>query len=196
MSLRVSLALSLLCAAGAASAADGCPDLTGLPINQNVQWSQVWQVLNQQAPCTDNCHLGSSPTGDLDLSSPNISIYFLVGQQSSQSATALRVEPGNPQASLFWQKVACTDPDVGTPMPPPFGGVSVEILGLIYDWIEQGAYGENTEDPIPRDYMFRDSMESLRGLPPVTVVLPLGVPTEQHRQPDLQSRGFHGGPRT
>ena len=155
-------AIGLMALADAATAAGFCEDLSGLPINQNVEWPQVWQALTDGSSCTQNCHVGSFPTADLDLSSPGLSIYFLVGQPSSQNSSVMRVEPGRPQDSLFWQKVACGIPDVGTPMPPPSGGLSSEIRGLIYDWIEQGAYGENPEDPIPRDFMFRDSLESLR----------------------------------
>lgn len=162
MKLRLLLAIALCPIAAAAPAATGCSDLSGLPINENVEWSQVWTTLTNQSSCTQNCHLGSFPTADLDLSNPSISIYYLVGQPSSQAFAVKRVEPGYPQASLIWQKVACGIPDVGTPMPPPNGGVSLELQGLIYDWIEQGAYGENIEDPIPRDFMFRDSLESLR----------------------------------
>ena len=162
MKLSAVAAVALISLAGGAAASDLCEDLSGRPINQNVQWPQVWQALNDESSCTQNCHLGSFPTGDLDLSSPGISIYFLVGQPSSQNTGVMRVEPGRPYASLLWQKVTCGVPDVGTPMPPPFGGLSIEIRGLIHNWIEQGAYGENPEDPIPRDFMFRDSLESLR----------------------------------
>ncbi len=162
MKFRLVSAIALMSLTGSATAASFCEDLSGLPINQNVQWPQVWQALTDGSSCTQNCHMGSFPTGDLDLSSPGISIYFLVGQQSSQSFGVMRVEPGQPLASLFWQKAACGVPDVGGPMPPPSGGLSIELRGLIYDWIEQGAYGENPEDPIPRDFMFRDSLESLR----------------------------------
>lgn len=162
MKLHCVLGFVLAGAAGAASAANGCTDLTGLPINPNVEWPQIWQALNNESSCTQNCHLGSAPVGDLDLSSPTLAIYFLVGQASSQISGLNRVEPGNPLASLLFQKVACAAPDVGSPMPPPFGGVSVTLQGMIHDWIEQGAYGENIEDPIPRDFMFRDSLESLR----------------------------------
>ena len=161
MILRALFAFTLYAAAAAAPAATGCSDLAGLPINQNVQWSQVWTTLTNESSCTQNCHIGSFPTADLDLSNAMLSIYFLVGQPSSQLPIVNRVEPGMPQASLLWQKVACGLPDVGTSMPPS-GGVSLQIQGLIYDWIQQGAYGESPEDPIPRDFMFRDSLESLR----------------------------------
>lgn len=161
MNLRAILALTLAAAASPACAVDGCTPLAGMPINFKVTWPQVWQRLNDEASCTQNCHIGSAPTGDLDLSSRNIAVYFLA-QPSSQLNTVLRVDPGNPRGSLFFQKASCGFPAVGTMMPPPKGSISWDLQGLIYDWIEQGAYGENPEDPIPRDFMFRDSMESLR----------------------------------
>lgn len=141
--------------------AAGCDDLKGRPVHIGVRWNDVWQALEQGANCTQNCHLGSQPTAQLDLSSRALSIYFLVGQPSSQ-ADVPRVEPGNPAASLLFQKISCTKPAVGRPMPAPFGHLPIPIQELVYDWIEQGAYGEPAEDPIPRDYMFRDSLESLR----------------------------------
>lgn len=157
------LLLALLSAfAMGVRAADGCDDLSGQPINFNVRWPQVWQALDQQASCTQNCHLGSQPTGDLDLSNQQISIYFLVEQMSFQAPSLARVAAGNPRASLFFQKITCSFPDVGGPMPPGVGHLPPALSGLIYDWIEQGAYGEDTEDPIPRDFAFRDSLESLR----------------------------------
>ncbi len=152
----------LLILPGLAHAFAECDDLTGLPINFNVRWPQVWDALNAEAPCTQNCHLGSDAQGDLNLGSRTLSQYFLVHQPSSQNPAMLRVDPGNPKFSLFFQKVSCTEPKIGGPMPPPNGHLSAHLQGMIYDWIEQGAYGESAEDPIPRDYMFRDSLESLR----------------------------------
>ncbi len=196
MHLRLTLTLTLLAWPLCLPAADGCPDLSGLPINPRVQFSQVWQALDSQSSCTQNCHLGSAPAAELDLSNATLAIYFLVGQYSSQDNELPRVTPGDPEGSLFWQKIACTSPGVGRPMPPPAGGLSVDLMGLVYDWIAQGAYGEASEDPINRDYLFRDSMESMRWPPPASFALPFEPLPAQHRQPDLESRGFHGGPRT
>ncbi len=142
-------------------AAAGCDDLKGRPINIGVRWDDVWQALEQGANCTQNCHLGSLPSADLDLGSRLFSIYFTVGQASSQ-ADVLRVDPGNPAGSLLFQKISCSKPAVGRPMPAPFGHLPIPVQELMYDWIEQGAYGEPGEDPIPRDFVYRDSLESLR----------------------------------
>lgn len=141
-------------------AATGCEALPG-KINQGVLWPQVWQALTDQSSCTQNCHIGSAPSADLDLSSPLISIYFLVSQDSSQNPQVKRVVPGDARASLFFQKINCITPDVGGRMPPG-GHLPSALQALIFDWIEQGAYGENPNDPAERDFYFKDGNESLR----------------------------------
>lgn len=144
-------------------AAQGCDDLGGLPIRLGVTWPEVFRALTEQSSCTQNCHVGNDAEAiGLDLSSERLAIFFLVNQSSTNNNAVLRVAPGNPRASLFFQKVNCSLPDVGGPMPPPNGHLSFELQGLIYDWIEQGALGEGPEDPIAREFIFRDSLESLR----------------------------------
>jgi len=159
---RVGLLGCVICTlSGAVDAATGCDSAVGFPIYQNVQWSTLWQTLTTESSCTQNCHSGSSPAGDLDLSNQNLAIYFLVNQPSSQAPSVQRVIPGDPLNSLLFQKVACHKPDVGSRMPPG-GTLALQWQAMVYDWIEQGAYGENPEDPIPRDFIFRNSMEFLR----------------------------------
>lgn len=119
------------------------------------------QTLEQSFGCSSNCHQGGAPAGGLDLSGGLIAIYFLVSQPSNQNPAVPLVDPGNPQRSLLWQKLACTQPDVGGPMPPG-GNVPVSLQGLVWDWIAQGAYGEPVEDPIQRDFIRRDGFEGLR----------------------------------
>jgi len=165
-----------LCVGDTGLAASGCDDLGGLPANRAVLWPEVWQRLNDEAPCTQNCHTGSSPTAELDFGSRQISIYFLVGQPSSQDPDALRVDPGHPERSVLMQKIGCSEPDVGGPMPPPGGHLSIALQGLVYDWIAQGAFGEDPEDPIPRTYLFRDSMESERFVGPYSVATEVPPP--------------------
>ena len=154
------IAVALLWSNSSLWAASGCDALPGV-INQGVLWPQVWQTMSDQSSCTQNCHIGSAPSADLDLSSQLISIYFLVSQDSSQNPLLKRVVPGNARSSLFFQKINCATPDVGGRMPPG-GHVPIELQALIYDWIEQGAYGENPNDPAERDFYFKDGVESLR----------------------------------
>jgi hypothetical protein len=130
-------------------------------VTPNVTWGQVWQALNQRSNCTDNCHIGSDAAGQLDLSSPNISIYFLLSQDSSQSTQIQRVTAGDAKRSLFFQKINCASPFVGSRMPPG-GNLPADLQALIYDWIEQGGYGENPNDPANRDFIFKDGAESQR----------------------------------
>ncbi len=139
----------------------GCDPIAGRPINLNVRWDQVWQALNDRGGCTSGCHLGAAPAAVLDFSSRQLAIYYLVGQQSTQG-DAMRVVPGNAAASLLYQKIGCSAPAVGQPMPPPDGRLPEDVQGMVYDWIEQGALGEPGEDPIPRAFVFKDSLESLR----------------------------------
>jgi hypothetical protein len=161
LTLHCIIGLVLLWHPRLSQAASGCDDLSGMPTNPNVRWPAVWLALNDRASCTQNCHLGANPSAELDLGDLVISIYFLVHQTSSFDSTVLRVRPGDPRASLFFQKVNCAQPDVGGQMPPG-GLLPLDLQGLIFDWIEQGAYGEGVEDPIPRQFIFRDSMESQR----------------------------------
>ena len=44
-------------------AASGCADLDSIPIRFDVEWPEVWQRLNAEAGCGQNCHLGASPAG-------------------------------------------------------------------------------------------------------------------------------------
>lgn len=159
---RLPTFLMLMLAASTVRAASQCADLSELPIYRGVLWDDVWSSLDAESSCTQNCHVGSAPAASLDLSSRQLSIYFLVGQLSMQSGTLQRVLPGDPQRSLLLQKVACQRPDVGMPMPPPSGHLPPALQALIHDWIEQGALGESAIDPIPRDFLFRDSLESRR----------------------------------
>ena len=156
----LSLLIVLLAWAGRAHAASGCEPLPGT-VTPNVKWPQVWQALTDQSGCTQNCHIGSAPSADLDLSSLSISIYFLVSQDSSQSNTVKRVIAGDAKRSLLLQKLNCTSPDFGGRMPPG-GHVPTALQALVYDWIEQGAYGENPNDPVERDFIFKDGAESER----------------------------------
>lgn len=151
--------LGLVLTLGAAShAAADCDNLRGRPINPRVSWAtQVKPIINEvlfsTGLCT-SCHNEGQPFGGLDLSDTFIdAIYKIVDNR--------QVIPGDPLNSVLFQKVNCSEPPVGLRMP--IGGqLSIASQELIYDWIAQGALGEPEEDPIPRTFVFRDGLESLR----------------------------------
>jgi hypothetical protein len=144
-----------------ANAQQQCTDLSAIPVRFNVQWSEVYQSLQSQSSCTQNCHLGAAPAADLDLSNARFSLFYLVSQPSSQLQARLRVDPGNAYASLLFNKINCSQPEVGGVMPPG-GQIPSSLQALIYDWIESGAYGESPEEPLVRDFIARTSFESNR----------------------------------
>jgi len=63
----------------------------------------------------------------------------LVDRRSFQSANWTLVVPGDSSASLLWLKVSRADPPVGSTMPLFGSPLSSRQLGLIRDWIDQGA---------------------------------------------------------
>ena len=157
--LAVLLALAVAGVAAPAAAAELCDDISGLPINFNVDWqTQVKPIINDLVGgvCT-SCHNFGQPSGGLDLSDSGPqgdAIYKIVYGQYGL--------PGAARVSELFVKVNCGIPDTGSRMPLAGLPLSLENQGLIFDWIEQGAYGE-PKDPIFRDFIFRDGAESLRG---------------------------------
>jgi hypothetical protein len=144
---------------------DGCDDLSGLPIQFNVDWqTQIKPILNDtvssQGRCT-SCHSSGQLDGNLDLTDEGIdAIHKIVGTY---------VRPGNPLGSELFEKVNCAQPPRGgTRMPAAAEGVagvplSLDQQGLIYECIALGALGDPADEPpIPRDFLFRDGIESLR----------------------------------
>ncbi|MBL0126671.1 MAG: hypothetical protein IPP83_04265 [Flavobacteriales bacterium] len=88
-----------------------------------------------------NCHPVS---GALDLgaseASPGVSQAYvnLVSVVTTGYAPHVRIVPGDPDASVLWQKVTGTG-TYGLNMPPNGTTLSAEELQTIRDWIEQGA---------------------------------------------------------
>ncbi|MGD9582470.1 MAG: c-type cytochrome domain-containing protein [Lysobacterales bacterium] len=160
----VGFALSVLVAGlypDLARAASGCADLSGTAIIPNVSWQldikpMINEVISMEGRCT-SCHSGSDPPAGLDLSDENIdAIYKIVGGV---------VMAGDPGTSILFNKVNCETPDVGSQMPLGGAPYTIAQRELIYDWIEQGAQGEDpngVDGPIFRDFVFRDGGESIR----------------------------------
>ena len=84
------------------------------------------------------CWLCHPPYGGMDLSPGEVYIN-LVMVTSTNYAPAMRVVPGDVDASVLWHKVT-GDGVYGTMMPPPgYAQLTLEELQTIRDWIEQGA---------------------------------------------------------
>ncbi len=68
-----------------------------------------------------------------------VSYDLLVDQASVQNADLTIVVPGDAQASLVFLKVSSDSPPVGARMPLAGAPLPANELGLIRDWINQGA---------------------------------------------------------
>lgn len=90
------------------------------------------------ATCTTGCHSGRNPSGGLDLSA-SASYRALVSVASTCPDRRLLVKPGEPEASLLYQKVTGVGACGGSQMPvgrPPLGAAQ---LATIAAWICGGA---------------------------------------------------------
>lgn len=151
--------LALPMAAPALEGSMGCTNLRGLPINRNVSWQDdVKPILNEMfatGRCT-SCHNPGQFDGNLDLTDMNIdAIYKIVPSYAV---------PGEPGKSILFDKINCDQPGHGGARMPFFQNpLTLDQQGLIFDWIAQGALGDlEDEAAIPRDFIFRDGVESLR----------------------------------
>ena len=133
-----------------------CDDIYDRPINFRVDWqTQIKPILNVDigGRCTA-CHNSVTPAGFLDLTDSVMdAIYRIVGNVAF---------PGEPWDSLLFEKVNCSNPPYGARMPRNQTPLTLEQQGLIYDWILQGAYGESPQNPLIREFIFRDGTESIR----------------------------------
>jgi len=138
---------------------DGCDDLSGMPINYNVDFNTEILPLFSDYSCS-SCHDGSD--GGLNLSTnAGPPLLPLLGAVSFQTGTAF-VEPEFPELSYLLEKVNCQTPFSGVRMPATGAIMSLADQGLIYDWIYEGALGEFPPGLWYRDLIFRNNLESIR----------------------------------
>ncbi|MDP6908171.1 MAG: hypothetical protein QF371_01635 [Flavobacteriales bacterium] len=86
-----------------------------------------------QANCVEYCH---PPSGGLDLTAPNA--YAGLVDVASISPGPIRVKPFEPENSMLYLRVAGDQAGTRMPLGTP-QALSVGEIGLIYDWIAQGA---------------------------------------------------------
>lgn len=137
----------------------GCDNVSGLPINQDVNWQTdikpIFNELFATGRCT-SCHNSGQLDGNLDLTDFGIdAIYKIVPGYAV---------PGRPFESPLFDKLNCMTPGYGgLRMPFLQNPLSIGEQGLVYDWIAQGALGDvEGEQIIFREFVFRDGIEGLR----------------------------------
>jgi hypothetical protein len=108
-------------------------------VTDDVSFSQQIQPIFDQH-CID-CHVvGGFALNTVTLQlTEGVSRAMLVGQASSQDAAQTLVVAGDSSTSLLFLKVSSDNPPVGSTMPLTGGRLSSEELGLVRDWIDQGA---------------------------------------------------------
>ncbi len=155
------LASSLV--ANAQTPPSGCTSIAGVPpIYSGIEFGAaiegIFTNYNGMGNGCADCHTtngGSTmPTGELDLDpadtpSPYVNLLGMNrdGVDSPLYAGYVYVVPNHPEQSLLFMKVDCDNPGAGARMPLNnyMGGLSVQQIALIYDWIADGAPAGTTD---------------------------------------------------
>ena len=125
----------------------GCCTLAGCPVSEpappverDVSFSsEVEPILVEKCA---SCHSEGGFAVNVGiplLLTDGVAYGELVNQPSSQDSTFTFVSPFDSANSLLYQKVSEETPPVGSTMPLFSERLSAEELGLIRDWIDQGA---------------------------------------------------------
>jgi hypothetical protein len=93
---------------------------------------------NNGAKTCTNCHVGSFPSGTLNLTAPQ-AYNNLVNVASSERANFKRVLPNNAADSYLFMKVTGDSRITGTRMPQAGGNLTAADIELIRQWINAGA---------------------------------------------------------
>jgi hypothetical protein len=106
-------------------------------------WNAIQQLVFDRHTCRQaTCH-GSAPgTGGLDLT-PSAAYRNLIGVPSTDAPAFHRVEPGSPETSMLWRKLAARTlglEDVPlSPMPISDPPLDADELDAVARWIAAGA---------------------------------------------------------
>jgi hypothetical protein len=90
------------------------------------------------------CHNGQF---EPNLSTPALTYAYMVNRPALEDPAALRVEPGNPDASFLVDKLR--DRNVSTQMPLGADPLSEDEIAAIEAWIQAGALREPGAEPAP-----------------------------------------------
>ena len=149
----LALAIGMTALASPAFAASGCDSIASIPITWNIDYNKDIQALFNNR-CS-NCHVksGGSPSAGLDLD-PGASWDALVNAPSQEQVGRFLVVPGQPLASVMFEKINCATPNAGVRMPhAPRTPLPLAEQALIFDWIMLGAPFGHT------DVIFRGGFE-------------------------------------
>ena len=105
-------------------------------------WRAIHEEIVSVQCAIPGCHAGPGPTAFLDLSQRSRAYDQLVEVPAMGPACAemaLRVVPGEPDASLLFEKVSRDDPVCGERMPFRRTPLSTVEIERIRDWIAAGA---------------------------------------------------------
>lgn len=128
------------------------PIYSGIEFGAAIQTGIFTDFNGQGNGCAD-CHTTNGgatvPTGELDLDPADSPSPYknLIGVQSPLYPGYTYVVPNHPEQSLLYMKVDCDNPGAGARMPLNnyAGGLTVQQIALIYDWIAEGALSGTTD---------------------------------------------------
>ena len=141
----------------------GCTSIAGVPpIYSGIEFGAaiegIFTNFNGLGNGCADCHTSNGgatmPTGELDLDpadtpSPYVNLLGVDGSgaQSPLYQGYVYVVPNDPEQSLLFMKIDCDNPGAGARMPlnDYAGGLSVQQIALIYDWIAEGAPAGTTD---------------------------------------------------
>ena len=119
-------------------AASGCDSIASIPVTWNINYANdIQAIFNNRC---SNCHVksGGNPEAGLNLD-PGSSWDSLVNAASQEQLGRLLVAPGQPLASVMFEKINCASPNAGMRMPRGRPALPLTEQALIYDWIMLGA---------------------------------------------------------
>ena len=135
------LLLTVVCAASCSAGSGDGLNISGRPIEEGGDIPLEATLASIQANIFDPscivCHSGANAPLGLRLDAAN-SFTNLVGVQSVQNATNLRVNPGNPDQSYLVHKLEGTA-STGTQMPLGGPPVPQATINFVRQWIIDGA---------------------------------------------------------
>ena len=92
----------------------------------------------------DSCHGSTNAAWGLALMEPDVA-QQLIGVRAKTCAALVRVEPGSPDRSFLWHKVADSTPPCGERMPMRLGALPSSVVSCFTDWIRDLSADASTD---------------------------------------------------